>query len=185
MPVTIGGSGPITGVTSINTTVSDTELGYLDGVTSAIQTQLAGKGTINTNGDWTAYTPSLTAVTTNPTLGSGSGATGYYIQIGKLVVVRLQITFGTSGVNAGSGAYRVSLPVTNKLNSELSGTVFLFDSSTGAGTHVASAAYDAVSGSAALFYAPTTTTFANVSNSAPWTWAASDQIRCFLMYEAA
>lgn len=40
MPVAINGSGPITGVTSLNTTVSDTELGYLDGVTSAIQTQI-------------------------------------------------------------------------------------------------------------------------------------------------
>lgn len=43
MPVTIGGSGPITGVTSINTSVSDTELGYLDGVTSALQTQINAK----------------------------------------------------------------------------------------------------------------------------------------------
>ena len=44
MPVVIGGSGPVTGVTSINTTVSDTELGYLDGVTSAIQTQINTAG---------------------------------------------------------------------------------------------------------------------------------------------
>ena len=44
MPVTIGGSGPITGVTSINTSVSDTELGYLDGVTSAIQSQINTAG---------------------------------------------------------------------------------------------------------------------------------------------
>ena len=44
MPVTIGGSGPITGVTSINTTVTDTELGYLDGVTSAIQSQINTAG---------------------------------------------------------------------------------------------------------------------------------------------
>ena len=47
MPVTINGSGPIAGITSLNTSVSDTELGYLDGVTSAIQTQLnTSKGMI-------------------------------------------------------------------------------------------------------------------------------------------
>ena len=43
MPVTINGSGPIAGVTSINTTVSDTELGYLDGTTSTLQTQISAK----------------------------------------------------------------------------------------------------------------------------------------------
>ena len=50
MPVTIGGSGPITGVTSINTSVSDTELGYLDGVTSALQTQINSKANDSSQG---------------------------------------------------------------------------------------------------------------------------------------
>jgi len=36
-------SGAITGITSINTTISSAELGYVDGVTSAIQTQLDSK----------------------------------------------------------------------------------------------------------------------------------------------
>lgn len=44
MPILINGTGPLTGVTSINTSVSDTELGYLDGVTSAIQTQINTAG---------------------------------------------------------------------------------------------------------------------------------------------
>ena len=44
MPIAINGSGPITGITSLNTTVSDTELGYLDGVTSGIQSQINGAG---------------------------------------------------------------------------------------------------------------------------------------------
>lgn len=39
MPITINGTGPIDGITSLNTSVSSTELGFLDGVTSAIQTQ--------------------------------------------------------------------------------------------------------------------------------------------------
>lgn len=50
MPVSIGGNGPITGVTSINTTVTDTELGYLDGVTSALQTQINAKANTSTQG---------------------------------------------------------------------------------------------------------------------------------------
>ena len=50
MPVTIGGSGPITGVTSINTTVSDTELGYLDGLTEPLTTSLAAKAPVSSVG---------------------------------------------------------------------------------------------------------------------------------------
>lgn len=44
MPIVLNGSGPVTGVTSLNTTVSDTELGYLDGVTSALQSQINTAG---------------------------------------------------------------------------------------------------------------------------------------------
>jgi hypothetical protein len=44
MPIVLNGNGPVTGLTSLNTTVSDTELGYLDGVTSAIQTQINTAG---------------------------------------------------------------------------------------------------------------------------------------------
>ena len=40
MPLSLTGAGDVTGLASINTTVSSTELGYLDGVTSALQTQI-------------------------------------------------------------------------------------------------------------------------------------------------
>jgi len=43
MPLDINGQGSISGITSLNTVVSDAELERLDGVTSAIQTQLNGK----------------------------------------------------------------------------------------------------------------------------------------------
>ena len=60
---------------------------------------------------WTSWTPALTAATTNPTLGTGSSIAGRYCQIGKLVIASFTIQFGTSGTNAGSGEYRLSLPV--------------------------------------------------------------------------
>ena len=44
MPITINGTGPIDGITSLNTSVSSTELGFLDGVTSGIQTQINTAG---------------------------------------------------------------------------------------------------------------------------------------------
>lgn len=61
---------------------------------------------------WTTYTPALTASTTDPTLGSGSTATGRWIQYGKIVFAAFYIKFGSSGANAGNGLYRVSMPVT-------------------------------------------------------------------------
>ena len=58
--------------------------------------------------EWKPYSPILTATTTNP---SGWTGTGRWYQVGSLVTVRLTLTGGTS-VNAGSGTYRIGLPVT-------------------------------------------------------------------------
>lgn len=128
---------------------------------------------------FSSYTPALTAATTNPTLGSGSSATGRYIQIGKLVFVSGSFVFGSSGVNAGSGEYRISLPVTSASTIILSGTTVLFDNSA------------TLFSIAASYYSSTTvmriaipTTALVVTHSSPWTWAANDQIVFSAIYEA-
>lgn len=59
---------------------------------------------------WTAYTPTLTAATTNPTLGTGSVAIGAYKRIGKTVLWRASILCGSAATAAGSGTYTLSLP---------------------------------------------------------------------------
>lgn len=61
---------------------------------------------------YTTYTPTLTAATTNPTLGTGATATGRYYTDGKHVEGDVNIIFGSS-LSAGSGSYRISLPVNN------------------------------------------------------------------------
>jgi len=61
-------------------------------------------------GAWLSYTPTVTGAVTNPGLGTGGSTAGQYLQLGKLVIVHIQIGFGT-GPTAGSGAYSVSLPV--------------------------------------------------------------------------
>lgn len=141
---------------------------------------------ITTRGDtgsaWTSYTPTLTATTSNPTMGSGSTRSGAYMQVGKMVTVRATVKFGTSGTAAGSGTYEISLPVTAKTIStgRQSGSATFFDNS-------ASDFGDGV-----VFIDNGATTKARlsmdstvVSNSAPWTWAASDQIDFTMTYEAA
>jgi len=59
---------------------------------------------------WTSFTPVLKGSTTNPTLGTGSTATGSYLKIGRLLIVTATVTFGTSGVVNGSGIILMDLP---------------------------------------------------------------------------
>lgn len=166
MPVTIGGSGPITGVTSINTTVSDTELGYLDGVTSAIQSQLAGKSDTSGNGAWTAYTPNLL----NITIGNGT-LTAAYQKMGKLVAYRATLTLGST-TTIGSDA---------AINPPSSAT----------GNYVGSAYY--VDVSASQFYTGFTKgnylgyqgVYGYVAATVPFTWAVNDVIYVSAVYQEA
>ena len=153
---------------------------------AALNTIDAGITSVTTQTDlftapWTGFTPLLTAVTTNPTLGSGSSQSGRYVVIGKTVIVDVRIAFGT-GASAGSGAYSISLPVTAANVNCLIGNWFGQDQSSGArqtglmftgSTTQASLTYTAASG------------FPLVGNSTPWTWSNSDLIWASMTYEAA
>lgn len=134
-------------------------------------------------GAWTAYTPTLTAVTLSPTLGTGGTQTGRWNAIGKLITANISVVFGTALVVAGSGAYRIALPTAAQANATILGTGMLYDSSTATMKHVT-----------ALFQSSTTLTMYlgdagagvfEVTNAVPWTWAANDQIWLNLSYEAA
>lgn len=114
--VTIEGGGGSLTVQDENSNVS-TSVTQIDFQGSGVTTT-SGTGEVivtipggSTPGAWTAWTPALTAATTNPTLGSGSVQEGSYMQLGKLVIAHFNIQFGSSGQNAGSGEYRISLPV--------------------------------------------------------------------------
>lgn len=130
---------------------------------------------------WTTWTPALTASTTSPTLGTGSAVSGYYKQIGKLVVYWARIQFGTAGVAAGTGDYRVSLPVTAAARSgAVFGQGFIFDDSASTAElcvarYQSTTTVDLIIGSATEV----------VTNANPWTWAANDYITISGTYEAA
>lgn len=136
---------------------------------------------------WIAYTPTLTASTTNPTLGTGSTASGFYIAAGKLIIGKAKIVFGSSGAVAGSGQYRLSLPVTavNTTLNKINQTTFMSDSS--AGANAQPTAYLAATTYLQFAYSATwpsgTTTI--VTDALPWVWAASDSIEVAFVYEAA
>ena len=56
-----------------------------------------------------AYTPVLTAATTNPDLGDGF-STGHWQRNGHLFNVWIEIEIGETGVDFGGSSWRVSLP---------------------------------------------------------------------------
>jgi hypothetical protein len=130
---------------------------------------------------WETWTPALTASTTNPTLGTGSTASGRYGRINKTVFGQLLIQFGTSGVAAGTGFYFVSLPVTAQASGPTVGSGYILDNSTSLLRHVV-AVLD-TTGRMALWLENTTSFAVGAGN--PWAWAASDSIRVDFEYEAA
>lgn len=136
---------------------------------------------------WQAYTPVLTAATTNPTLGTGSTASARYQRQYGLVTYQGVIVFGTSGTAAGTGDYSVSLPVTaaTGISARHLGVANAWDNSAGH-TCITTAVLGT---STTMKFA-----FANswpmgnvnyVGASQPMTWAASDQLFWTVTYEAA
>jgi hypothetical protein len=136
---------------------------------------------------WTAYTPTLSASTTPPTLGTGSAVSGAYIAAGKLIIGRARIAFGTSGTAAGSGTYRFSLPVAAAASGETRAisSIRMFDSSANA---IATPAV-VIAGTTYMEFQYQATwpsgTFTVVTHAAPWAWAASDWIEVAFCYEAS
>jgi hypothetical protein len=136
---------------------------------------------------WTTFTPALTAVTTNPTLGTGSVQNGRYVQAGKLIRGHGFIRFGTAGTAAGSGTYSVSLPVAAETSFLIANATGGLGSSIG-GFHVRDNSAPAWRlGSVQL--ATTTTAILLLDNTivvnsgGPWPWAPSDSLTYFFGYE--
>ena len=136
-------------------------------------------------GSWTAYTPTLTAVTTNPTLGStGKIEDGYWTQVGKTVFFNLRLQFGTSGVSTGSGSYTVTLPVA-PLRSYLRIEGYFIDASPT--TRYIVHGLTSAGSTAMNIYTQTATpgVMGNVSPTNPVTVAVSDSIHFSGSYEVA
>lgn len=95
----------VTSLTANSLTITGTELGYLDGATSNLQTQ------INNVGNWQDYTTTWSySGSTAWNYGSGSTATARYTQIGKTVHFKAKIVLGTSP-SIGTGTATFTLPV--------------------------------------------------------------------------
>jgi hypothetical protein len=130
-------------------------------------------------GAWTAYTPSLTAIS----LSTGS-LTFAYNQIGKTVFVRGIFSMGTTP--AISGAIGIGLPVTASAGqTEQAVAIRVLDNGTNSYTVMA---YFASTTRVDLYALKTDATYLawlSTSSTVPFTWAVDDKIYINFTYEAA
>ena len=65
---------------------------------------------VQTLADEDAYTPVLTAATTNPNIGSTGTISGYWARNGHKIDFWVAIAMSGTGFSAGSGLYSITLP---------------------------------------------------------------------------
>jgi hypothetical protein len=128
-----------------------------------------------------AFTVSLTATTTNPTLGTGSSTVGRYMAAGKWITGSAHIIWGSAATVAGSGTYVVPLPVASQ------GAYAISPLGVFRAIHAGSYYfgfldwYSATQVSMFTSASPST----SVTAIAPFAWGANDQINYTFGYEAA
>ena len=128
-------------------------------------------------GAWDSFTVTLT----NISIGNGT-ATGFYKKIGRTVVYRVLVTFGST--TSVSGSMTVDLPVTG---TSVQGVhnLFMVDDSTGAVYPGVVSVSTTTAVLRAINASGTYATQSATSSSIPFTWATSDVIRLTGVYEAA
>lgn len=134
----------------------------------------------NLTAAWASYTPVWSAVTTQPVLGNGT-LTGNYFQAGKLVHVRIVLNPGST-TTFGTGLYRLSLPVTPKVNGLLSACCEDLSSGTRWAGQARIITASATGDNMRIVVAPNT---GGVTEAAPFTWANGDLLILSGSYEAA
>lgn len=135
---------------------------------------------------WTAYTPTWTAATTNPSIGNGTLA-GRYTQIGKTCVLVIGLTMGST-TTYGSGEWSFSLPKTAKNTSGINyyGVAHIRNAGTANYERVAQIAPPVSTTVINTFIDPTSGSNSfNISSTVPFTWGDGDALGIEITYEIA
>lgn len=135
---------------------------------------------------WTAYTPTFTASSGTPAMGTGGTLTGRYKQIGKLVHLSIYGVWGTAG-SAGTGQWSFSLPVAaSAVSSQLMvGSAILNDTSAGSVGHLAGICLILPSASVTTLSPYGAASGAVATGTSPFTWTSTDFFAFNITYEAA
>lgn len=136
------------------------------------------------------YTPTLTATTTNPTLGTGSLQDGWFHRVGQFIQGGAIFQFGTTGADAGSGNYQISLPF--PVSSLLTGNGWGLASNLGVGALRDNSDLSTTWDHGGVYLRspdpPIVEILINntgiVGANNPWIWAASDAISISFVYLA-
>lgn len=174
MPLILNGDGSVG-------PLSATEVGYLDGVTSEVQTQ------INTVGIWQSWTPTWT----NLTVGNGIQM-ARYVKIGKTVIGNIRFQVGTTTSVSSNPTF--SLPVASfNYGSGFSASNFTHPighitfHDFGANLFYGTVLFDTVSTAGFYLWNANSTNVATsgVTSTVPFTWGSTDSLNLHFQYEAA
>lgn len=133
------------------------------------------------------FEPVLLASGQNPVLGTGGSAVGTYARVGDIIVAKVNIKFGTAGVNRGNGVYQVVCPVTPPVHSFTFlnfGYGSLFDASSG-NIEIVTLANPGGAGFVTMAQNAQASAIAVVDQSTPWMWAANDEMSLSFFYGLA
>jgi len=127
------------------------------------------------NAAWTTFTPT---VSSGLTVGNGTWS-AVYMQIGKIVHLRIRFTLGTT--SAVTGVLSLGLPVTGATASYAAGLLTVGGSNYPAAVTSGSTSVNTYAQNAAGTYL----TRANTSATVPGTWGSADSFNIAITYEAA
>lgn len=134
------------------------------------------------------WVPGLSATTTSPLLGWGGNymQTGVWWRWGPMVHAVAILRFGASGVNSGSGFYRVSLPIPASSAYAPAGTIGV-GPQCGSATLRRQSPFEAVVGSVQITSVNHVQinipgSVGSVRENAPWTWSSDDAITLTIDY---
>jgi hypothetical protein len=133
-------------------------------------------------GEWTNFTPTWTASTSNPAIGDGL-IEGRYKQVGKTVHVWMSVSMGST-TTFGTGEYKVNLPVPARMISSVVLDLVMRDDGT---RHYNSLAHNDYTTGPSLNNTSVTLFWDTgvVTESAPFTWADGDYFIISGTYEAS
>lgn len=143
------------------------------------------------SGAWNTFTPTIEVVGgsgTDWTIGNAT-ASGRYAQLGNLVMVFAEITFGSTSVYGSGSLVIASLPVNIRTTTSISaftGSGALRDAS--ASTSYACGIVREGNNKVALYahgVAGSYSTYDGVRATVPFTWTTSDSLAVHLIYERA
>lgn len=174
LPVARGGTGVATSTGTGSNVLSGSPT-----FTGTAEFAAISIGGVTFSGYWTAYTPVVGG--TGWAIGNGT-ITGSYLQIGKTVIVRVSIDWGSTST-FGAGALTITTP-TGAVRYETEAVCRLYD--VGVGNYAGWATFNATSELINVYAIATPSSYAvyeDVVQGVPFTWANGDGIRITGIYE--